>query len=498
MTELHIRPDWDAIGESLRHTWAGMVNIDQFRWLVRKDCLQHLAMAHAEIGARQVRAVGMLCDELRVIGDDPAAFFAPKPRPKHVNWQVVDYVLDELLELGIKPLFTTSFMPTELASGAQTCFATRSNVTLPKDWTAWTRLIEDAVRHQIQRYGREEVRSWQFEVWNEPNLSGFFAGDRDAWHRLWRETWTAIKRVDPELRIGGPSTARGEWLEEFLVFARSHHCVPDYLITHVYNNDGAMAPLSPFDGPQEDKSNNSPHFASGVIRGARTCADQLGFRGEIHWNEWGSTWHPFAPLRESAQEAAWICKTMAEVSQCADRFAYWCMSDIYDQVGYGAETLHGNYGMLSLQGLRKPAWFAHQLLERLGDRRLPLSGEGLDAHRNALAANGSNGKQVLIYASSPIPAIDAPAGEQRCRVRLPGKPQRPPRLWRIAAGENDIVATWRSLGAPAYLTRADRAYLHDHNHLNAAPAPLIAERDGIWEAIFPVRFPGVALLELPE
>lgn len=80
------------------------------------------------------------------------------------------------------------------------------------------------------------------------------------------------------------------------------------------------------------------------------------------------------PQEETALEAAFIVKTMIEVSLEADAFAFWCLSDIYNRGGLQSSEFQGNYGMLSLHGLRKPAWFAHMLLERLGKESAPVSG----------------------------------------------------------------------------------------------------------------------------
>ncbi|NJK98538.1 MAG: hypothetical protein HC905_29710 [Bacteroidales bacterium] len=133
------------------------------------------------------------------------------------------------------------------------------------------------------------------------------------------------------------------------------------------------------------------------MKGVRKILTDTGFKGEFHMNEWGSTWHPYSPTRESANEAAFIVKTMNEVSQEADYFAYWCLSDIYNQVGYGKEAFHGNYGMMSFDGLRKPNYFAHQLLSRLGREQVAVSGKDIDGLTHALAAKSDKGMQVAVY-----------------------------------------------------------------------------------------------------
>jgi xylan 1,4-beta-xylosidase len=108
MKQTLIKPRWDEATTPLRHTWEGVVNIDQFRWMVRRDVQEQLKMAHDELGARHVRAVGMFDDEMRVLGKDPKHFNVAGSGEARVNWQVVDYVIDSLLDIGISPMFTTA------------------------------------------------------------------------------------------------------------------------------------------------------------------------------------------------------------------------------------------------------------------------------------------------------------------------------------------------------------------------------------------------------
>lgn len=467
MRKLLIHPDYSAPTTPFRHTWEGVANVDQFRWFVRRDMQEQLQLAHDELHVRHVRAVGMFDDELRVLALDPKEFHSTIRRPR-VNFQLLDYCFDSLLDRGLNPMFTTCFMPSVLAAGIRTCFSTGARISPPQNPAAWADLVSTAVRHVITRYGRTLVRQWHFEVWNEPNLmNGFFEGTQAEFFSLWATTCHAIKSVDPELRIGGPSSARAEWIADLIDFGRKNDCVPDYIIAHVYNNDSESSPLSPFDGPQEDMASKSPHFASGVVRGVHSVLRQLDFKGEVHWNEWGRSWWPCETNRENANEAAFIAKTMAEVSQLGDFFAYWCLSDIYDQVGYGKETFHGNYGLLNLQGLRKPAYHAFQLLSRLGTQTLHIVPSAtLTPLTNALATQSSDKISILIYDYDPIPQIMPAKAALDVEVTLPPGTQ-PSQLtvYRIDSDENNIIAAWKHMGSPDYLSREQVALLRARNHL---------------------------------
>ncbi len=483
-------PDWRAPVSSLRHSWSPIGNIDQFRWLSRGDVQRQLAMARDELGVRHVRAVAMYSPELCVWDYDLGQWNIPKEqKTKHPNWQLVDLNIESLLEMGLKPIYTTCFTPTGLTDDPTRCWPDGNTTGMPRDLGQWQAFVADGIRHHIDRFGLEEVRSWYFECWNEANLRGcFFGGTMEDFFTLWSATWHAVKGVDSQLRFGGPSTARAEWIPEFLDFTASDGTPPDYLIAHLYNNDSEEAPLSPFDGPASHRVKGSPHFATGVIRGVRAELDTREFMGEVHWNEWGRSWFPHDPLKETALEAAFIVKTMAETSQTADAFAFWCLSDIYNQLGCQSAEFQGHYGMLSLHGLRKPAWFAHVLLERLGVESVPVSG-GTELC-GALATVDGGHYTVLVY-SYPQEETAAPQSVT-ITLTLPENTQNL-QLTRVGAQENNIAAVWREMGGNPYPKREELALLHMRNTLRPAPHMALQREGG--RVSFSMETPGVALLE---
>jgi xylan 1,4-beta-xylosidase len=211
----------------------------------------------------------------------------------------------------------------------------------------------------------------------------------------------------------------------------------------------------------------------------------------VHWNEWGRSWFPHDPLKETALEAAFIVKTMAECSQEADAFGFWCLSDIYNQAGFQSSEFQGNYGMLSLHGLRKPAWFAHQLLSRLGDRRLPC--EGGDELNAAVATRTATGLAVLVYAYPAL--IDGAEAQREIRLNMP-EGARNFRVTRIGAEANNCIAAWRKMGAPSYPTPAQLAELRRQNTLKSEPLEPSSEAGAsAGEVVIELECPGVAMIE---
>ena len=86
---------------------------------------------------------------------------------------IIHKLIDEYIKVNIRPFLELGFMPYKLASGKQTIFYWKGNTTPPKDYKDWTELVTVTLTHLVKRYG-EQVYEWPIEVWNEPNLPGFW------------------------------------------------------------------------------------------------------------------------------------------------------------------------------------------------------------------------------------------------------------------------------------------------------------------------------------
>ena len=174
---------------------------------LRADWQDQLREAQRECGFKYIRMHGLLTDDMGVYKEDAHG------NPIY-NWQYIDRLYDFLLSIDMKPFVELSFMPKDLASGSKTVFWWKGNVTPPKSYDKWADLIRHLVTHFQERYGHDEVKTWYFEVWNEPDLhDGFWTGTREDYFKLYDVTAKAIKSVSPDYRVGGPATAMGQWDE---------------------------------------------------------------------------------------------------------------------------------------------------------------------------------------------------------------------------------------------------------------------------------------------
>jgi len=149
------------------------------------------------------------------------------------SWEIVDSIIDTYIENGMKPLMEIGFMPKDLSSKPEPYEHTWSkNGTLwtgwtypPKDYNKWKELVYQWVKHSIERYGKQEVMTWLWEVWNEPNI-GYWSGTFDEYCKLYDYAAAGLKQACGECIIGGPHTTspRDEKAYTFLT-KFIEHCI---------------------------------------------------------------------------------------------------------------------------------------------------------------------------------------------------------------------------------------------------------------------------------
>ncbi|MGB3800968.1 MAG: beta-xylosidase, partial [Lewinella sp.] len=146
------------------------------------------------------------------------------------DWTLVDSIFDTYIERGMKPFAQIGFMPEALSTnpdpyrhywepGAAYEDIYTGWAYPPNDYEKWAELIYQWVTHSVDRYGQEEVESWYWEVWNEPNI-GYWRGTTEEYIKLYDYSADAVKRALPTARIGGPETTGPGW-DEAATFLRT-------------------------------------------------------------------------------------------------------------------------------------------------------------------------------------------------------------------------------------------------------------------------------------
>jgi xylan 1,4-beta-xylosidase len=328
---------------------------------LRADWQQQLAYVKKECGFKYIRMHGLLTDDMGVYREDN------KGNPEY-NFQYIDVLYDYLLSIGIKPFVELGFMPSELASGSQTIFWWRGNVTPPKDYNKWADLIRNLVLHFTERYGADEVKTWYFEVWNEPNLNFFWTGTQEEYFKLYSFTVKSIKGVNKEYRVGGPATAGAAWVPEMIDFCSKNALPLDFISTHSYGVKQGYVDEFGTTGTILDKNIMS---VSGDILNSRRQILNSAMPGlELHYTEWSSSYTPSDPIHDSYHEAAYILEKIKQVGGAANSMSYWVFTDIFEEAGPRFTPFHGGFGLLNYQSINKPAFYAFSFLNKLGNTEL--------------------------------------------------------------------------------------------------------------------------------
>ena len=370
----------------LKHYWSFCSAAGRANEGLREGWREHLRMTVKHCGTRRLRFHGLFHDDMfacRRNGDGKLIF----------NFQYIDELFDALLAANVRPFVEFGFFPSDLATASDIrCFWWQAHVTPPDDLREWRELIESAVRHFIQRYGREEVRTWYFEVWNEPNLWFFFNSTKSKYFELYRATALAVKGVDPALKVGGPATSnfvpddrfdgeqqeghkaithqlenlgdvewRGVWIEEFLEYCAREGLPVDFVSTHPYPTD------IPF-GHDVTGMRTRPSNATLMdLQWLRRVISQSAFpSAEIHLTEWSTSPSARDFTHDYPQSAAYILKTNIAAAGLVDSLAYWTFTDVLEEHGAGDSAFHGGFGLINYQGIVKPAFHAYRFLNQLG------------------------------------------------------------------------------------------------------------------------------------
>src|SRR4051812_8928896 len=476
---------------------------------LRADWQRQLRRAREECGFRYIRFHGLFCDDMGV-------YFEDKGRPVY-NWQYVDELFDFLQNIGMKPFVELGFMPGGLASGSQTIFWWRGNVTPPKDYAKWEAFIAAFVQHCTERYGRDEVRSWYFEVWNEPNLDGFWMGNpekkpfeqwapaaRAEYFQLYATTAHAVKSVDAAYRVGGPATAGEGWIDETLAFCAEQKVPLDFVSTHSY---ATMSGYLDEYGSMGTVFSPDRNAITGGVLNVRSKINHSPFpKAELHYPEWSASYPPADPIHDSYHSAAFILDKVHNVDRAADSMSYWTFTDIFEEPGPRATPFHGGFGMLNYQDLPKPSYFAYKFLHQLGDTQLTCADPAA-----FVCHNKSGGVQALFWDftithpgskvnNQEFYKADQPSKEtQAAQLKLTGLAKGSYRLVATKVGyrANDVQSAWRDLGSPGQLTRAQVETLRHA----AAGTPVFEENvtvaaDGTFARSFPMRENDVWFVEL--
>ncbi|KAJ4212838.1 hypothetical protein NW759_011479 [Fusarium solani] len=502
----------DPCVQQLAPFWSIVAGAGRAAEGLRNDWQQHLQYVKTALGHKYVRFHGRFHDDMFVYNEvDGRVTF---------NFQYVDALIDAMLDIGVRPFVEFAFMPSAIATKLNTTFWWNGHGSPPTDLSKWEDMIRATMEHWQERYGTEKLEQWYFEVWNEPNLDGFWSGTRSQYYELYEATVKVVKGTGSKLRVGGPATSNfvpdtrfdGE-LEDLEVQKKLADTYRPKIssLEMEARVGGAFLELGAFsESPRGlcvlspipnrwalDKTGNQ----SRRVRHLDATPEDLSLlreivskspcpNAEIHVTEWNSSPSSRDHNHDYVPAATYLARTMLASQGKIDSIAYWTFTDVFEEEGAGIEPFHGGFGLVNLQGIPKPTFHAFKILQSLGDQILEYNKSD-----GAIVRNSKSGllSALLFHYPPELKTSPPPAYKNRSVAHeavSTGEPVRKSILIRglrpgavfkketlTPGGQGDVVSAWEKLGSPMHLTRETTEFLR--SYATTLPTELIkADSEG--------------------
>lgn len=477
--------------------WQFCVGSCHASTLLRADALAILKRVHDELGVQRVRFHGTFNDDMGTLCNFPVVF--GMPIGEHIietNFYKIGVVYDNLLAIGMKPFIELSFMPELLAADPTRGFVYGSINSLPKEMEKWCDYIREFLKYLFHRYGEEEVSTWYFEVWNEPDLTRpFFKGTQENYFRFYEATARTIKEFCPNIRVGGPSSSASKWIKDFVKFCRDENVPVDFVSTHQYLGE-------PFLGVEEKETEVTYEEAVEEQKKAEKAEQErikklqeifaalpedisllqalkTVFQGDgterdgldrnllpknaeivkeqaeglpVFYTEWNLSASFGARGQDMRKVAAYDIRTSLKLEDTVNGNSIWCYSDIFEELHQFKEPFHGGYGMLTYHGIPKPVFWGMRMLAQAEEQQILLD-ETQFTEVEAAAFDGEKEKQVLLFRQN-TKQLDVPAESVQLEIELKASPKRV-YLQRIDEEHCNPRRIWEEMGCPNDLNHAE-------------------------------------------
>jgi xylan 1,4-beta-xylosidase len=488
-TAIRISADANAPGKPLVHFWSKVVGAGRANEGLRSTWQDELKTAAHYDGFQYVRFHGLFHDDMFVYREDEQG------QPIY-NFQYIDDLFDRMLGLGVRPFVELSFSPSEMATVKGTTMWWQANGSPPKDYGKWAGLVRAFTEHCVARYGGDEVEKWYFEVWNEPNLDGFFKnGTQQQYFELYKITALTIKRIDPKLRVGGPTTSNFDlderalrvalasgkpydplklpwkpiWIEDFLAYCKTNNLPVDFISTHPYPQDFTIDDPNL---PNHDHLRRSIDSTRDDLRMLRQIVDVSPYpHAEIQLTEWSSSPSPLDHTHDSLAAGAFIVKTNLDSIGLVDSLSYWVFTDVFEENRKTDSIFHGCFGLINYQQIVKPAFHAYRFLNELGDELLErtdgavITREKGSEKVTALAYNYPPEEKIALPLTDTLDqadALDASGSARELDLHLRGLPPGTPFLIEtLDQHHGDPIPVWESMGKPEPPSREQTRLLRE-------------------------------------
>lgn len=422
------------------------------------------------------------------------------------SWTYLDQVLDIWRAAGLRPILEVDFMPDTLADGTIVRNYSGGAINTPKDYEKWGSLICETVKHCEQRCGADEVRTWYWEIWNEPDLRTYFIDGIDP---SIREPFTPQKvarlcrmydyfvdgatSADPQIRVGGPGIAGNEnYFRGFLA-----HCVDGK-----NEADGATGARIDFISWHAYGTINSTLSKNRSMRKIIESEFPSLAGKELQQNEWGQPLQIGVPSSDrvfTEYEAAFLCRyvdaMISDPTARVHKFLRWGQPAGNPLTHTGWRPLTTMIGSITY---RNAILNAYDMLAKLGEELVEVTGAHYGDLVHAIATRvGIGSFRVLVYSFDE--SNDEQSSSRRVQVDFRGlNSSQSPKIshYRIDSDHSNPYAVWLRANKPGQPQQELADDLKEQSHLQTVDLTQILIRENLLSATFELPVSACSLLSV--
>jgi len=422
------------------------------------------------------------------------------------DWTIIDKIFDTYIERKMRPLAEIGFMPEALSINPEPYRHNwvpgkpYKNIITgwaypPNDYKKWAELIYQWVKHCVQRYGKTEVESWYWELWNEPNSDYLMAPDRvKEYCKMYDYASDAVKRALPSSRMGGPHTTG-----DGTVFLRTfiQHCLRD--TNSVTNKTGAPLDFVAF------HAKGSPRVVNGIVQ--MSMRSQLknindNFKVIASFPETknlpviigesdpegcaacGMETNPENAYRNGTMYSSYTAASIAREYDLADYYGINLIGAVNWSFEFENQKWFAGFRDLATNGVDKPVLNVFRMLGMMSGTRVEVSGNlsydfmtirdssirGRKTDINALACKDKKTITILVWNYHDT---DIQNEGSFVELKINGIPSDQATLthYRIDSGHSNSYEIWKKLGSPQNPTATQISTLEKAGHLEMLNAP---------------------------
>jgi xylan 1,4-beta-xylosidase len=447
------------------------------------------------------------------------------------EWKIVDRIFDTFRQKGVTPLVEVGFMPEALSVHPQPYrhdFPKGSVFTgwtyPPRDYAKWEELVYQFTKHLRERYGDAEIKSWLWEVWNEPDID-YWRGSREEFFKLYDYAAEGILRGAPGAKVGGPDTTgaagrnAGEFLRAFL-----EHCARG-------SNEATGKKGSPLSfisfHPKGAPKWQADHVQMGL--GRQLLSVQKGFQVIAEFPEWRATpvilgeWdpegcaacsaknHPENAYRNGELYAAYTAEALHDTLALATNSGVNLVGVVTWSFEFEDQAYFEGFRELATNGIDKPVLNAFRMFGMLGNERLRLTSSAASPSENVLNPGNTKIEGINGFATRKAREVevlvwnyqeeDVAGPSATVSLSIAGLPETAKKAkmerFRVDRENGNAYTAWQKMGRPEKPSRVQYTELEAAGKLKMDGSPEWAEPyKGKYELRLELPRQGLVLVRL--